>query len=167
MLNYLFQILKNCVQTHCYKKRTKVVLVPLNFNRIRSPLVCTTYNLQICLFFMIFFDFFGIGHIFSRNIHRSADMTCNVAQMLVTICIASKSLWTLHLFRNILWRCAGAWYHMCCLEKSLNTPICSFFVKPKIASKWTWKQPHIRPKPHDSFPMTYHVPRRNLVASGI
>ena len=52
MLNYsLVQILKNCVQTHsCSRKRTEVVLVRLNFNRIGSPLVFTTYNLHFLLF---------------------------------------------------------------------------------------------------------------------
>ena len=37
-------------------------------------------------------------HIFSQNIHRSADVAYNIAWVLRTICIASKSLWKLNLF---------------------------------------------------------------------
>ena len=42
--------------------------------------------------FWDFWDFFGPAHIFFRNIPRKSDVTCNVARVLGTICVASKSL---------------------------------------------------------------------------
>ena len=51
-------------------------------------------------------------------------------------------------------------------RKASEHPICSFLAEPKIASKLTWMHPHIRSKPHESYPTTSHVPRRNLVAFG-
>ena len=61
------------------------------------------YNLQFLAVFATFLDFSGPGHIFSRNIPRSADVTYNVARVLGTICVASKSLKTPNLFisRNL------------------------------------------------------------------
>ena len=44
--------------------------------------------------------------------------------------------------------------------------ICSFLVKPKITSKWTYSHPHIHSKPHDSFSMTSHVSRRHPLVFG-
>ena len=51
--------------------------------------------------------------------------------------------------------------------KASKHPICSFRVKPKIFMKWTKRHPHIRSKPHDSFPMTSHCPRRHPMAFGV
>ena len=42
--------------------------------------------------FETFLEFFGPDHIFYRNVSRNADVTCNVAHVLGTIYIASKSL---------------------------------------------------------------------------
>ena len=93
----MFQILKICVQTHCCnRKRTKIVW--LNFNRIESPLVFTTYNLQFWLFFGRFLDFSELLIFSPIDISSKVNVTYEVARVLGTICVASKSLWTPHLF---------------------------------------------------------------------
>ena len=48
-------------------------------------------------------------------------------------------------------------------RKSLWTPHLFISRKTKIASKWTQRHPDIHYKPHDSFPMTSHVPSRQPV----
>ena len=51
-------------------------------------------------------------------------------------------------------------------RKASKHPICSFLVKPKIASKRTYTHPYIRSKAHDSFLETSHSPRSYPVAFG-
>ena len=67
------------------------------------------YNLKFKLFWRCL-DLSGPGHVFSPNIPRKAEGTCNIAWVLDTICIALKAF---------------------------EHPISSFLVKPKIVSKWT------------------------------
>ena len=98
------------------------------------------YNLQFWLFFAIILDFSGPGHIFSGKICRKVDVACDVVRVLDTICVTSKSLRTSHFFIS---------------RKTQN-----YLAMNENASIY------IGSKPHESFRMTYHTPRRHPVAFG-
>ena len=49
----------------------------------------TTFNFG-CFWYIFYYS--GPGHIFSRNISRSVEVTCNIARVLGTIRLSSKSL---------------------------------------------------------------------------
>ena len=56
--------------------------------------------------------------IFSWNVHRKIEVTCNIARIFHTICIASKILWTLHSFISS--------EIQNCLQMNVNVSIYSF-----------------------------------------
>ena len=97
------------------------------------------YDLQYLLFLGHFWTSLGLVIISPETLLRYPNSTCKVAQLPRFICVASKILWT---------------------------PICSFLVKPQNCLKMNIKASTYRSKPHDSFPMTSHDPRRHTVAFG-